>query len=82
MAGLDTHLTCKTEDKHCNVQWFRNNVEITDKQDRMQIETTEGRVHTLFISKTILEDSGTYSIKIKGVKSIAQLDVKGNLIFS
>ncbi|CAC5417542.1 MYBPC1 [Mytilus coruscus] len=82
MEGLDTNLECETEEKNCNVRWFRNNVEITDEQDRMKIETTQGRVHTLFISKTSLEDSGTYSIKIKGVKSIAQLDVKGNISYS
>lgn len=78
MEGLDTNLECETVERNCNVQWFKDNVEIINQLDKVKIKKTKERLHTLFISKTSLEDSGTYSIQIKGVKSIAKLDVKGN----
>ncbi|XP_071149137.1 uncharacterized protein [Mytilus edulis] len=76
MEGLDTILECETVERNCNVQWFKDNVEIINQLDKVKIKKTKERLHTLFISKTSLEDSGTYSIQIKGVKSIAKLDVK------
>lgn len=82
MEGLDTKLECETEDENCHVQWFKDDVEIINPLDRMKIEKTQGRLHTLFISKTSVEDSGKYSIAIKGVKSIAKLDIKGNIYHS
>ncbi|XP_063412340.1 uncharacterized protein LOC134695076 isoform X2 [Mytilus trossulus] len=76
MEGLDTNLECETMEKSCTVQWFKNNGEKIDQPDRKTIKTTQGRIHTLSISETRREDSGTYSIKIKDVTSIAKLDVK------
>lgn len=79
MEGLDTNLECETVEENCNVQWLKDNVQIIDQPDKMKKEKTQGRLHTLFIPKTRLEDRGTYSIRIKGAKSVSKLDVKGNV---
>ncbi|CAC5389066.1 TTN [Mytilus coruscus] len=77
MEGLDTTLEFETEEENVPVQWFYNRKEIIESNERRQISRLQGRVHTLTILQTRLEDSGKYSIKIKGYDKIVKLNVKG-----
>lgn len=87
MEGLDIILECKSEKEDCLVQWFKNGEEIFVSADGRKQEKSQGRSHTLNIYETSLEDSGQYSIRIKGYSSetkgctsYAKVDVKGNTI--
>lgn len=79
MEGLDTKFECETELENVPVQWFDNSENIIDSSDRRQIHSFQERVHTLTISQTSLQDSGKYSINIKGCFYTVELNVKGNI---
>ncbi|VDI65638.1 Hypothetical predicted protein [Mytilus galloprovincialis] len=76
MEGLDAKFEFETEEANVPVQWFYNSKEITESTERRQISRLQGRVHTNTILQTTLEDSGQYSIKIKGYDKFVKLNVK------
>ncbi|CAG2250963.1 unnamed protein product [Mytilus edulis] len=76
MEGLDTKFEFETEEENVPVQWFYNKKEIIESTERRQISRLQGRVHTLTILKTRLEDSGKYSIRIKAYDTTVDLHVK------
>lgn len=77
MEGIDTRLECETVEENCHALWFKDDDEI-DSLTGMTIERTQGCLHTLSLTPTSLEDSGTYIIKINGAKSVCKVYVKGN----
>ncbi|VDI76702.1 Hypothetical predicted protein [Mytilus galloprovincialis] len=76
MEGLDTQFEFETEEENVPVQWFYNRKKIVESTERRQIPRLQGRIHTLTILQTSLEDCGKYSIKIKGFDKIVDLNVK------
>ncbi|VDI72377.1 Hypothetical predicted protein [Mytilus galloprovincialis] len=76
MEGLDTKFEFETEEENVPVQWFYNKKEIIESTERRQISRLQGRVHTLTIYQTRLEDSGKYSIRIKAYDKFVELNVK------
>lgn len=80
MEGLELKLECETVEQKGNVQWFKDNKEIINQENWLKKEKTPSRIHTLLISTTSLEDSGTFSINIEGTRSIAKVEVEGNII--
>ncbi|CAG2191120.1 TTN [Mytilus edulis] len=76
MEGLDTKFEFETEEENVPVQWFYNRKEIIESTERRQISRLQGRVHTLTILQTRLEDSGKYSIRIKAYDKTVGLHVK------
>lgn len=86
MEGLNTKLECETEEEDCPIRWLKNGIEINDPSEKMEIYQSKGRLRTLIINDTSLEDSGNYSIiitdrrsQILGRTCSAIVDVKGNL---
>lgn len=86
MEGLYTKLECETEEEDCPIKWLKNGIEINDSSEKMEIYQSKGRLHTLSIPDTSIEDSGNYSIiitdrrsQILGRTCSAIVDVKGNL---
>jgi hypothetical protein len=81
MEKEEAKFSCKLnkEVKPEDVKWFKDDVELTDDMDGITFES-DGVKQNLIIDKAKLDDSGTFTIKVKDANSSAKLKVKGNLL--
>lgn len=63
------------EVKSDDVQWFKDGQRVLPDEDKIQI-ISDGSNQYLVIKNANLEDTGSYDIRIKGVKSTGSLKVK------
>lgn len=81
MEGSHTVFECETEKQNGDVEWFKDDVNITDDIDKFEtemIETEQGYIYNLKIKYTNVKDSGNYKIVKNGIQKEASLDVQGN----
>ncbi|CAC5377872.1 unnamed protein product [Mytilus coruscus] len=74
VEGSHTIFECETEKEDNNVEWFKDNVKMTDNTEKL--ETEEGYIYKFTIKKTHVKDSGTYRIQKNGIHSEVILEVK------
>lgn len=80
MDDSDIILECETKENILQVDWFINDVKLIYYPNNIKTETVLGRFHRLYITDASVEDTGKYSIRIKGVASTFFLHVKGSIL--
>jgi hypothetical protein len=63
-----------------NIHWYKDGIKLENGDEKGRIEIVSvGKIHSLYIKNSKLDDIGTYEVKTGNIKSSANLKVKGNL---
>ncbi|VDI74011.1 Hypothetical predicted protein, partial [Mytilus galloprovincialis] len=78
VEGSNTTFECETEKENSDSEWFKDGVKMVDGNKKIKMETVLGHTFKLTIKCISLLDNGKYSIRVNGILSEAELDVKCN----
>lgn len=64
--------------KQEDIAWYKDGIKLSDKDEDSRVSiSSEGDRQYLTIKNACLDDTGTYEIRCKGIKSSATAKVKG-----
>lgn len=78
VEGSNTTFECETEEENSDSEWYKDGIKMDDDTTKIKMETVLRHIFKLTIKRTSVLDSGKYSIRVNGILSEAELDVKCN----